>query len=112
MVEVDFDFLASYSCCTIKPDRKFVDAIYLCNLLDSPFILRQAHKGVRAIAVPDLGMGEIKAFKIVVPPMDLQHEFACRVLAVGRLKTVQLASLTQLGALFAGLQHRAFRGEL
>lgn len=112
MVEVDFDFLASYSCCTIKPNREFVDATYLCSLLDSPFILRQAHKGVRAIAVPDLGMGEIKAFRMIVPPVELQREFARRVQAVEKLKTAQRASLAELDALFASLQHRAFRGEL
>jgi type I restriction enzyme, S subunit len=112
MVEVDFDFLASYSCCTIKPDREFVDLTYLCSLLDSPFILRQAHTGVRAIAVPDLGIGEIKAFRIIVPPLPLQREFARRVGAVEKLKAVQRASLAELDALFASLQHRAFRGEL
>jgi type I restriction enzyme S subunit len=112
MVDVDFDFLASYSCCTIKPNRELVDATYLCNLLDSPFILRQAHKSVRAIAVPDLGMGEIKAFTIIVPPIKLQREFARRIQAVEKLKTTQRESLAELDALFATLQHRAFRGEL
>ena len=87
-------------------------ATYLCSLLDSPFILRQAHKGVRAIAVPDLGMGKIKAFRTIVPPVELQREFARRVRAVEKLKTAQRASLAELDALFASLQHRAFRGEL
>jgi type I restriction enzyme S subunit len=112
MVEVSFDFLASYSCCTIKPNRELVDVIYLCSLLDSPFILRQAHKGVRAIGVPDLGMGEIKAFRIIVPPIELQREFSRRVIVLEKLKTAHRASLAELDALFATLQYRAFRGEL
>jgi len=41
-----------------------------------------------------------------------QHEFARRVTAVERLKTAHRASLAELDALFATLQHRAFRGEL
>ncbi len=112
IVDVDIEFLASYSCCTIKPNCDLVDTIYLCCLLDSPFILKQAHKGVRAIAVPDLGMGEIKAFRIVLPPIDLQRTFAARVAAVGKLKASHRTSLAELDALFASLQHRAFRGEL
>jgi type I restriction enzyme S subunit len=68
LVEVDFEFLASYSCCTIKPNTRLMHRHFLCYLLDSPFILRQAHSGVRAIAVPDLGLGKIKAFKIITPP--------------------------------------------
>ena len=42
----------------------------------------------------------------------VQREFARRVTAVEALKMVQRASLAELDALFATLQHRAFRGEL
>jgi type I restriction enzyme, S subunit len=35
-----------------------------------------------------------------------------RVTAAGALKTAQRASLAELDALFASLQHRAFRGQL
>jgi hypothetical protein len=45
-------------------------------------------------------------------PISLQREFARRVTAVEALKMVQSASLAALDALFAALQHRAFRGEL
>jgi type I restriction enzyme S subunit len=50
--------------------------------------------------------------KIPLPPLDLQREFARRVAAVEKLKTAQRAALAELDALFASLQHRAFRGEL
>jgi type I restriction enzyme S subunit len=59
-----------------------------------------------------VGIGEIKAFKIVLPPITLQREFALRMAAVEKLKTTQRASLAELDNLFASLQHRAFRGEL
>ncbi|MEN9678849.1 MAG: Type restriction enzyme EcoKI specificity protein [Verrucomicrobiota bacterium] len=55
---------------------------------------------------------EISALQIPVPPIPLQREFARRVTAVAALKTAQRASLAELDALFATLQHRAFRGEL
>jgi type I restriction enzyme S subunit len=42
----------------------------------------------------------------------LQREFARRVAAVEKLKTAQRASLAEMDALFASLQHRAFCGEL
>ena len=49
---------------------------------------------------------------VPLPPIELQREFARRVRAVEKLKTAQRASLAELDALFASLQHRAFRGEL
>ena len=46
-----------------------------------------------------------------IPPMPLQRKFAWRVAAVEALKA-QRASLAELDAFFATLQHSAFRGEL
>jgi type I restriction enzyme S subunit len=112
LVDVNFDFLCSYSCCTIKPNLEIVDPKFLCCLLDSPFLLKQAHRGVRAIAVPDLGINEIKNFRVYLPPLPLQHDFARRIDALERLKVFHRTSLVNMDALFASLQHRAFRGEL
>jgi len=55
---------------------------------------------------------EISALQIPVAPVDLQRDFARRVSAVEKLKAAQRVSLAELDALFASLQHRAFRGEL
>jgi len=112
MVKVDFNFLASYSCCTIKPKHELVDVLFLCHLLDSPSMLKQAHKGVRAIGVPDLGMGEIKNFQIITPPIASQMEFAQRVTEIRELEASQATSRTRLDALFQSMLHRAFNGEL
>lgn len=47
------------------------------------------------------------------PPVEQQREVARRAAAVTRLKAAQrAASLAELDALFASLQHRALRGEL
>jgi type I restriction enzyme S subunit len=54
----------------------------------------------------------LEKYPAYLPPISLQREFARRVTAVEALKTAQRASLTELDALFATLQHRAFRGEL
>jgi type I restriction enzyme S subunit len=50
--------------------------------------------------------------ELLFPPLALQSEFARRAAAVERLKEAHRASLAELDALFASLQHRAFRGEL
>ena len=62
--------------------------------------------------LPILKKSSFEKIEIPVPPISLQREFARRVTAVEALKTAQRASLAELDALFATLQHRAFRGEL
>jgi len=57
-------------------------------------------------------MRVVEQFHLLLPPISLQREFARRVKAVESLKASHRASLTELDALFASLQHRAFRGEL
>jgi type I restriction enzyme S subunit len=59
-----------------------------------------------------LNVKELRALRIPLPPISLQREFARRVTALEALKTAHRASLVEMDALFATLQHRAFRGEL
>jgi type I restriction enzyme, S subunit len=57
-------------------------------------------------------MTQLKGFPLLIPPIALQQEFARRIEAIAKLKASHRESLAQLDALFASLQHRAFRGEL
>ena len=64
------------------------------------------------LAYPDARTACFHARRGLGFSIELQREFARRVTAVEALKTAQRASLAELDALFATLQHRAFRGEL
>jgi type I restriction enzyme S subunit len=57
-------------------------------------------------------MRVVEQFRVLLPPIKSQREFARRLPAVGQAKTSQRASLAELDSLFSSLQHRAFRGEL
>jgi type I restriction enzyme S subunit len=66
----------------------------------------------RGINTEGLTLEHLKAFPLLLPPVELQRKFAHRVRAVEKLKTAALASLAEMDTLLATLQHRAFRGEL
>ncbi|CAN5197626.1 hypothetical protein BH20VER2_BH20VER2_12020 [soil metagenome] len=85
---------------------------FLSAYFASPVGRRQVSGRNRQAVKAGLNFDDIRSFVIPLPPIELQREFARRVTAVERLKTAQRASLTELDALFATLQHRAFRGEL
>ncbi|MCH8824768.1 MAG: restriction endonuclease subunit S [Planctomycetes bacterium] len=86
----------------------------LCGLyyLRTDYIQRMSQRRAKGNAQKDLQLGEMEVFPIYVPPLDLQRRFAFIVETVEQQKTQQLAHLAELDALFASLQHRAFRGEL
>ena len=73
------------------------------------YFLRSAKQ---TTGIASINMTQLRGFPLMLPPLALQREFSRRLAAVEKLKTAHRASLTQFDALFASLQHRAFRGEL
>lgn len=73
------------------------------------YFLRSAKQ---TTGIASINMTQLRGFSLLLPPIILQHDFARRVAVVDKLKTAHRASLTEMDALFAALQHRAFRGEL
>lgn len=96
----------------ITPNQAIITPDFLASLLQHPTVQaefqRVAHGGTMGI----LNAGLLKQLKVILPPIALQQEFARRVGAVEKLKAAQRTALAEQDALFATLQHRAFRGEL
>ena len=99
-------------CVQLRPDERVTNATYICALLNQPATERMAQDLMHGQTRVRISMGRLRGLEVPVPPIELQREFARRVTAVEKLKTAQRASLAELDALFACLQHRAFRGEL
>ncbi|MDQ3119102.1 MAG: restriction endonuclease subunit S [Verrucomicrobiota bacterium] len=97
----------------LRPKLDSVEPVWLLHLLKHDVIRTHFRtRCKRAVNQASLNQPDIKSLKTFLPPIKLQREFARRVTAVERLKTAHRASLAELDALFATLQHRAFRGEL
>jgi len=97
----------------LRFDLKLVQPEFVRHMFMTPggraLFLRSSRKSTVQF---NINTKEIAALQIPVPPLSLQNNFASHVAAVEKLKTAHRASLVQLDALFATLQHRAFRGEL
>lgn len=90
----------------------FLVPIYARAVLTAPSVRAIVAKRSRQAAQQNFSGPGLRQLPMPLPPIELQREFARRVGAVEKLKTAQRASLAELDALFASLQHRAFRGEL
>jgi type I restriction enzyme S subunit len=90
-----------------------LDPLFLSWLVGSQrgkrYFLRSAKQ---TTGIASINMTQLRKFPLLIPPIELQREFARSVVAVEKLKATHRASLAELDALFAALQHRAFRGEL
>jgi type I restriction enzyme S subunit len=112
LVRVDFDFLASYSCCTIRVKQNEVHPEYVTYYLDSVITRRQANLDTQSIAVPDLGLAKIKAFLVPVPSMEKQLQFVAQINVINSQISKMKSAVSDADNLFNSLVQRAFRGEL
>lgn len=97
----------------IRVNPQKLEPIYLIQYLQSDYIKRQIHTSAKhAVNQASINQHDVRSFVLSAPPLPLQQAFARRIEAIEALKERHRASLAKLDALFASLQHRAFRGEL
>jgi type I restriction enzyme S subunit len=104
-------FESSFIRVTPHPDK--LTALYLYHYLGNERVKQKCVQPyITQSTISGINQSNLERVPVIVPPIALQREFARRVTAVEALKTAQRASLAELDALFATLQHRAFKGEL
>jgi len=96
----------------IKPNREIVDSVFLENYLRTPALHARMQTSANASSQANLFQGQIRELPVMLAPLSLQHEFSHRVAVIEKIRVTHRKSLAELDALFASLQHRAFRGEL
>ncbi len=76
------------------------------------FLQKMLEETAPESAQKNINLEILRNLVVPYPPLPLQQKFAAIVESIERQKTTQRAHLAELDALFAALQHRAFRGEL
>lgn len=99
-------------CCITLDQQKCLPVFLHAYFLRHPLARRYLDQTAKGAIMSGLNMGIIEGMPMAIPPLALQQEFARRIAAVEKLRSSQRRSLAELDALFASLQHRAFRGEL
>jgi len=88
------------------------EAAYLSSFLQTAQAQGQIGSYIGQVTIGKLALFRIEKLRVPLPPIDLQREFIRRVAAVESQTVAQRRAQSELDALFACLQHRAFRGEL
>ena len=99
IVDTNKKFALYVSVCLIKPKKDLINSTFLNYTMRQPYVKLQADKTIKGIGVPDLHLIEIKNFKIILPPIDLQTKFAQIVEQIDKQKFVIENSLENIGKL-------------
>ena len=93
--------------------RDLIEPIFGIAHLQTGYVRKQILSSTKdAVNQSSINQSDIRSFLVPLPPLDLQRAFAARVAEIDKLEASHRAHLARLDALFASLQHRAFRGEL
>lgn len=96
-----------------RTDSEKVNRKYLQCHWNSRAVREQIEAGARTTnGTFKVNQALLEKISLIDPPIDLQNSFGARIQALEFLKATHRTALTELDALFASLQHRAFRGEL
>jgi len=111
-VETTEKFSLVRSAALVRPNRDRIAHKFLEHYLRTPAMKARMLLRANASSQANLFQGQIREFPVYLPPLRLQIEFADRAASIGRLRNHERGSLSEIDALFASLQHRAFRGDL
>lgn len=99
-------------CCITLNRNKCLPAFLHAYFLRHPIARRYLAQKAKGAIMEGLNMGIIKQMPIPLAPMELQEVFVARLGALSDIGREIRCSESELSALFASLQHCAFRGEL
>jgi type I restriction enzyme S subunit len=105
--------IVSYHLIRVRLDREQCDPQFFAQLLSVTEAggvgISQSAKGA---IMSGINAAIVASYRVPVPPLPLQQEFAQRVIEIRALEAGQATSRHRLEALFQSLLHRAFQGEL
>uniref|UniRef100_A0ACD5GZT9 Restriction endonuclease subunit S n=1 Tax=Desertifilum tharense IPPAS B-1220 TaxID=1781255 RepID=A0ACD5GZT9_9CYAN len=68
-VLTDIKFVFQRHIAHLKPDHQKINSTFLATQMNSNFVYSQAKKAARGAAQPTVNLGEIREFKIILPPL-------------------------------------------
>lgn len=108
----DFEFSMLSSLALIKTKKYMLNEIYLVNYLNNERVKNTILQDMAGGAIKRLTLNKINQISIMLPPIDLQNDFAKKIEKIEQQKQLLAQSLTELENNFSSLMQRAFKGEL
>ena len=102
----EFTLLSSVA--LLKQDRKIINGYFLCGVLNNEDMYTDIRSNMGGAAITRLTIAKLNGIKVIIPPIDLQNEFANFVKQVDKLKVAVQKSLDETQILFDSLMQQYF----
>jgi restriction endonuclease, S subunit len=105
-LEEEFTLLSSVA--LLKQDRNIMNGFFLCNLLNNKEMYLDIRRNMGGAAITRLTITKLNEIQIIVPPIQLQNEFANFVKEVNKSKVEVQRALDEAQLLFDSLMQKYF----
>lgn len=95
-----------------RANYTLVNNVFLLNVIRSKGLLHQALRKNTGSTVSHVNVKDIKNFKIILPDLELQKQFAEKIALIEQQKELAKQELKESEDLFNCLLQKAFKGEL
>ena len=92
----------------LSPDTEKCTSEFLSTAMNCDTFLDNALKGQSGSASPHINVGDIKAFKMIMPPIEQQIDFSSIVAQIDKSKVVVQQALDKAQVLFDSLMQQYF----
>lgn len=92
----------------LSPDIDKCTSEFVCVAMNSDSFLDNVLKGVSGSSSPHINVGDIKAFRMIMPPVELQKQFSDFVKQVDKSKVAVQKALDETQKLFDSLMQQYF----
>ena len=73
-VDVDKDFVVSYSCVTIKPNLRVLNGLFLYFYLQTHTFFEDVSQSINSNTQGNVGIESLSASRLILPPLSEQQE--------------------------------------
>ena len=92
----------------VHPDCKKINPYYLCCYTNMPHGKKQINEGIGGAAQQHFNVGKYNKLRLMLPPKELQDEFAAFIHQVDKSKVVVQKALDETQLLFDSLMQKYF----
>jgi type I restriction enzyme S subunit len=105
---LDEEFTLLSSVALLKQDRTIMNGYFLAALLNNEEMYLDIRNNMGGAAITRLTIAKLNAIKIIVPPIDLQNQFADFVNQIDKSKSAVQKALNETQMLFDSLMQEYF----
>ncbi|MCM1102694.1 MAG: restriction endonuclease subunit S [Clostridium sp.] len=86
---LDEEFTLLSSVALLKQDREIIDGYFLCEVLNNEEMYKDIRSNMGGAAITRLTIAKLNKIKVIVPPLELQKQFAAFVHQTDKLKVAK-----------------------